>query len=163
MRPTEAHYAAAVPSGEMLQRRSSAPADDVPELDGGVLTLDRTYPPEPESVTRARHDVGEVLGPRVGGSDVAVIVSELASNAVKHARTPFRLRLVQVDDSVLVRVDDSLGEHVVGTGPAVVEASPDAPHGRGLALVSALAQRWGVRSQPSGTCAWALLALGPPS
>ncbi|MFJ8779374.1 ATP-binding protein [Streptomyces sp. NPDC102476] len=82
---------------------------------------------------------------------VAVIVAELAANAVTHGRVPgrdFELRLSLVTGSVRVEVTDTRGEL-----PAAVR--PPAPlddGGRGLLLVEALADRWEVldREPPPG-------------
>lgn len=83
------------------------------------------------------------------GSDtsdtVALIVAELAANAVTHGRVPgrdFELRLSLVTGSVRVEVTDTRTE-LRPPAPGVV--SPPHPldeNGRGLVLVDALADRW---------------------
>ncbi|MFD9002092.1 ATP-binding protein [Streptomyces sp. NPDC059582] len=86
---------------------------------------------------------------------VAVIVAELAANAVTHGRVPgrdFELRLSLVTGSVRVEVTDTRGDPRP-PGPADVQAVPPlADSGRGLVLVSALADRWEVvdRQPPPG-------------
>ncbi|MFF1303383.1 ATP-binding protein [Streptomyces sp. NPDC058307] len=82
---------------------------------------------------------------------VAVIVAELAANAVTHGRVPgrdFELRLSLVTGGVRVEVTDTRGEL-----PAVVRPpGPLDDGGRGLLLVEALADRWEVldREPPPG-------------
>ncbi|MFF8968412.1 ATP-binding protein [Streptomyces sp. NPDC014995] len=86
---------------------------------------------------------------------VAVIVAELAANAVTHGRVAgrdFELRLSLVPGSVRVEVGDTrTGPRPPGPG-AVRNASPLDETGRGLFLVDALAARWEVvdREPPPG-------------
>ncbi|MGW0421354.1 ATP-binding protein [Streptomyces sp. NPDC003015] len=82
---------------------------------------------------------------------VAVIVAELAANAVTHGRVPgrdFELRLSLVTGSVRVEVTDTRGELPAAVRPA----GPLDDGGRGLLLVEALADRWEVldREPPPG-------------
>ncbi|USQ88119.1 ATP-binding protein [Streptomyces phaeoluteigriseus] len=86
---------------------------------------------------------------------VAVIVAELAANAVTHGRVPgrdFELRLALIPGSVRVEVTDTrTGPHP--PGPAAVRPPcPLGESGRGLLLVDALAARWEVldRDPPPG-------------
>ncbi|WP_245685495.1 ATP-binding protein [Streptomyces yerevanensis] len=87
------------------------------------------------------------------GSDVsetaALIVAELAANAVLHGRVPGRdiaLRLTSSVGTVRVEIADAQGERL----PVLASTPPDgdADTGRGLLLVEALATRWGVDSEP---------------
>jgi two-component sensor histidine kinase len=77
--------------------------------------------------------------------DVGVIVSELATNCIRHARTGF---VVTVDDS-----RTSLRVEVTDTGdgvPALRSPTPREPTGRGLQLVQALSDDWGLAPAPRG-------------
>ncbi|GAA2451132.1 ATP-binding protein [Streptomyces macrosporus] len=92
----------------------------------------------------------------------AQIVAELANNAVLHGRVlgrDFRLGLRVTDDRTLrVEVADARGDRL----PAVPRppAPDDAEGGRGLLLVEALADRWGVEIGPTPRkTVWAELAL----
>ncbi|WP_329526289.1 ATP-binding protein [Streptomyces sp. NBC_01462] len=86
----------------------------------------------------------------------AVIVAELAANAVTHGRVPgrdFELRLSLVTGSVRIEVTDTReGPRPPGPG-AVPPADPLGEQGRGLVLVEALAARWEVldREPPGKT------------
>ncbi|MBV7700199.1 ATP-binding protein [Streptomyces sp. TRM70350] len=85
----------------------------------------------------------------------AVIVAELAANAVTHGRVPgrdFELRLSLVPGSVRIEVTDTLTEPRPPEPGAVRTPEPLAESGRGLALVAALAARWEVldREPPPG-------------
>ncbi|WP_040906864.1 ATP-binding protein [Streptomyces griseoflavus] len=90
------------------------------------------------------------------------VVAELATNAVTHGRVPgrdFRLAFYVVDHTLRIEVTDTRGEHLPDPQPA----SHDAESGRGLLLVEALADRWGVSEDrfPRKTV-WAELRLTPP-
>ncbi|HYI62892.1 MAG TPA: ATP-binding protein [Acidimicrobiales bacterium] len=91
-------------------------------------------------------------------SSLAVMVSELASNSVRHARSPFRLSVTQQGTDVRVEVTDR------GQGtPRAGALSPSALSGRGLRIVEALAETWGVEDDDRGTTVWFVLATGPGS
>ena len=85
--------------------------------------------------------------------DAALIVSELAANAVLHARTPMRLTL-QSDGLSFLRIqvyDDNPRQ------PSLAPPRVDAASGRGLPLVIALASEWGISSEQGGKTVWAEL------
>ncbi|MFF3381001.1 ATP-binding protein [Streptomyces sp. NPDC002680] len=70
------------------------------------------------------------------------IVAELAANAVTHGRVPgrdFRLTVYVIADTLRIEVTDTCGDR----RPCPQPPSTDAESGRGLALVEALADRWG--------------------
>ncbi|MCF1648441.1 ATP-binding protein [Streptomyces indiaensis] len=79
---------------------------------------------------------------------VALVVAELAANAVTHGRVPgrdFEVRLSLVGGSVRIEVTDAHSGPPSVPGPGGVEQSdPLDEHGRGLVLVAALADRWQV-------------------
>jgi len=82
--------------------------------------------------------------------DTAVLlVSELVTNAVRHARGPCNLVVTFSDDSVELCVED--GDPQV---PVARIANPLDETGRGFLLVGALADKWGVRSIPGGKATW---------
>ncbi|WP_371662413.1 ATP-binding protein [Streptomyces sp. NBC_00280] len=70
------------------------------------------------------------------------IVAELAANAVTHGRVPgrdFRLTVYVIATTLRIEVTDTCGDRP----PCPQPPSDDAEFGRGLALVEALADRWG--------------------
>jgi anti-sigma regulatory factor (Ser/Thr protein kinase) len=71
--------------------------------------------------------------------DIILVASELATNAVAHAATPFVVTLEQRDGSVRLIVDDGSVHH-----PLVGVAGPMDLNGRGLLLVRDLSSDWGV-------------------
>ena len=87
--------------------------------------------------------------------DAQLVVSELASNAVLHARAEVRLTL-RSDGKSWVRIelrDDN------PRLPALVTFSDDATSGRGLSMVDALSTSWGVDRLGGGKTVWAELAV----
>lgn len=71
------------------------------------------------------------------------IVAELAANAATHGRVPgrdFGLTLYVVGHTLRIEVTDTRGDR----SPHARPPAPDAESGRGLVLVEALADKWGV-------------------
>jgi anti-sigma regulatory factor (Ser/Thr protein kinase) len=85
--------------------------------------------------------------------DAALIVTELATNAVVHAHTDFIVTLTRGRRGVRISVLDS--SYVA---PTVAIAPRGSTSGRGLALVAAVANRWGDGSVGSGKVVWAELS-----
>ncbi|QLH24226.1 ATP-binding protein [Streptomyces sp. Rer75] len=119
------------------------------------------YVPTPINVTRARRHAARVVaewGHPALSDDAALIVSELAGNAVRHGRVAgrlFRVYLTLTKTSLRIAVADPRGERL----PQPRQPSPDEKHGRGLLIVRALATRWGVRERTVGKEIWAELDL----
>lgn len=87
--------------------------------------------------------------------DVGLAVSELAANAVMHARTPFDV-VVRRTRSV-VHVDVTDGSPAL---PQVRRPPPGSVTGRGLSIVDMVVDRWGVTSTPLGKCVWFEVDVG---
>jgi anti-sigma regulatory factor (Ser/Thr protein kinase) len=90
------------------------------------------------------------------------LVGELAANAVTHGRVPgrdFRLLLHVIGDTLRIEVTDTRGDRL----PALKDPGADAESGRGLLLVGALADRWGLTEErfPRKTV-WAELSFPAP-
>jgi anti-sigma regulatory factor (Ser/Thr protein kinase) len=92
------------------------------------------------------------------GDAAELLVSEALTNAVDHAATAVRLD-VFAGDGLLVWVSDS-DRAFVPTSPAAddpeVSQSEAPPHerGRGLAVIAAVADRWGIDQHPDGKTVW---------
>lgn len=128
-------------------------------LSGPRESAHRWFRPVPESATLTRRWVGDVVAPLVDagvGEATVLAASELATNAVVHARTPFQVGLTWWDDHLMVAVGDG--------NPGRPDPQPPDPgraSGRGLALVEALALHWGVAAEDRGKTTWLVLDRHP--
>ncbi|MET9735912.1 SpoIIE family protein phosphatase [Streptomyces sp. NPDC006458] len=115
------------------------------------LPLDAAQVPRARAVVREQlHDWGlDKL------ADTAeLLVSELATNAVRHSgRRPVEMRLVR-GDTLLCEVDDD--DHEL---PTLLSAGPGDEAGRGLRVVSTLAREWGTSRTGTGKTVWFELTL----
>ncbi|MBT1187174.1 ATP-binding protein [Streptomyces sp. CJ_13] len=116
---------------------------------------DRFYPRSLQTVRSAREFADVTLdawGVTSRRDDLLLCVSELATNALLHGVPPgrgYRLRLLRFEGVVRVEVHDS------GPGrPRIAGRNTSAEHGRGLFLVEALADRWGVGARTPGKVVW---------
>jgi serine phosphatase RsbU (regulator of sigma subunit)/PAS domain-containing protein/anti-sigma regulatory factor (Ser/Thr protein kinase) len=134
------------------------PRDDVAFLIARthVLSSDRVasweVPDDPSAVHVARDNVTAQLS-RWGLAEAAftmeLIVSELLTNAIKHAYGPIGLRLIH-ERTLICEVSDA-----ASTSPHLRRALSTDEGGRGLFLVAQVAQRWGTRYTGSGKTIWA--------
>ncbi|MGW0895830.1 ATP-binding protein [Streptomyces goshikiensis] len=116
---------------------------------------DRFYPRSLQTVRSAREFADVTLdawGVTSRRDDLLLCVSELTTNALLHGVPPgrgYRLRLLRFEGVVRVEVHDS------GPGrPRIADRNPSAERGRGLLLVAALADRWGVGARTPGKVVW---------
>lgn len=91
----------------------------------------------------------------------AHVVAELGANAATHGRVTgrdFRLALLARGETLRIEVTDTRGDNL----PRPQPPSPETESGRGLLLVEALADRWGVELGPvPRKTVWAELDLTP--
>ncbi|MFF7648926.1 SpoIIE family protein phosphatase [Streptomyces sp. NPDC007983] len=85
-----------------------------------------------------------------------LVLSELITNAIRHATGPIRLQLVR-DRGLICEVSDTSS-----TSPHLRYATTTDEGGRGLFLVAQFAERWGTRYTAGGKVIWAELALPEP-
>jgi len=90
------------------------------------------------------------------GGTIELLLSELATNAINHARSPFSV-VVRYDGQRL-RIDVEDSSPLV---PLMRTPSSDDTGGRGLLLVDALAAAWGVTPRPDGKRVWFELPVPP--
>ncbi|MFD0026210.1 ATP-binding protein [Streptomyces sp. NPDC058382] len=95
-------------------------------------------------------------------ASAAHVVAELAANAATHGRVQgrdFRLSLtVRGDTRLRVEVTDTRGDRL----PVASAPEDDADSGRGLLIVEALADQWGITTGPvPRKTVWAELSLAP--
>ncbi|GAC1544907.1 MAG: hypothetical protein NVS3B12_33700 [Acidimicrobiales bacterium] len=123
--------------------------------------MEIVLPPEPASATRARHFVArslEVCSPELV-EPALLLTTELATNAVLHAATDFRVMVRVSDAGGHARVELTDGSPFL---PARRQFSDQAGTGRGLKMVEALSQSWGVESAPPGKTVFFELDASPP-
>ena len=104
---------------------------------------------EPVSASKARaficqylvaHDLQYLM------EDIRLVASELATNAVVHARTPFVVTLWELNGVVLLAMRDGSASVPVRSMPQVTDLG-----GRGLVLVEQLSHEWGASTDVSGS------------
>jgi anti-sigma regulatory factor (Ser/Thr protein kinase) len=123
-----------------------------PPLGAGHLSVE--YDPRPAAVREARAHVRRQLEAwgltdRDDVAEVAeLLVSELATNALLHSASRFRLTLTAAHGVLRCEVADS-GRRT----PQVLEAGTS-ESGRGMFLVDALARRWGCHQDGPGKTVW---------
>jgi anti-sigma regulatory factor (Ser/Thr protein kinase) len=124
---------------------------------GDVVEVAADLPARPGAASEARRLVAEALRrwghdqPLV--ADAEVVASELATNAIRHAGSPFSVSVQRYGRVVRVMVHD-----LASTLPAVLEPDPTRHSGHGMHLIGALSRRWGVEVTPDGKTVWAELA-----
>jgi CheY-like chemotaxis protein len=102
----------------------------------------------PDEIASARHFVahhGQAWGYDDVIDDALVVVSELVTNAILHARSECDLLLKDADHILRIEVID--GGH---GSPELQRPAAHAEHGRGLLLVSAMCAAWGVDTLSDG-------------
>ncbi|MGW7218967.1 ATP-binding protein [Streptomyces sp. NPDC054826] len=119
----------------------------------------RAFPGLAEQVVQARHFVAALVAEKGPVDDATLVVSELATNAVRHslsgAEGGWFLVVVGFGDGfVRIEVVDQGGERV----PRLCDVTSQEEGGRGLLLIAACAKDWGVKNWPDGRSVWAELA-----
>jgi len=119
-------------------------------------SAEAVFPAVPESVGAARRFTRAALrrhpiAPET--VDIAtLLVSELATNAIVHATSAIQLR-VRVGDDVRVEVHDASSD-----APEITPGDTERETGRGLELVSTLAEGWDWSPRPEGKVVWFALS-----
>ena len=85
----------------------------------------------------------------------SLVVSEVVTNAVIHARSDAELLLERTPTALRISVIDH------GEGLSQREKTGGGDGGRGLVIVEALSSRWGTEPTDGGNCVWAELAIEP--
>jgi anti-sigma regulatory factor (Ser/Thr protein kinase) len=134
---------------------------DMPQVRADALSRVVTVPPVPRAVSAARDwsrqtvsrwRLGEVADP------VGQLVSELVTNSIEHAEcVSVTVLLMYAAGMLRLEVRDQDGAHV----PVLRYPAPGDLNGRGLVIVEALSDRWGVRVTDAGKAVWCELAAGP--
>ena len=143
-------------SGEPMRRTSSGRALRLvgaeTQIEAPEDHVSLTLPPERQSVAIGRHWVVRIAAAAgvtgMANQVVELLTSELLSNAVLHGAGGRAIHVwfwAGEDEVVRVSVSDSVPSRPVVLHPDVV-----APSGRGMAIVEAMSNRWGVDPQADG-------------
>ncbi len=154
---------AGVPEQLVAAMLPQGPDDDV------AVLVARVDPPSPDdglqqnlehvdtAVAQSRHLVARYLRERGMPpgmvADAALVTSELVTNAVRYGRPPLDLRARLEGHEMLLEVRDQATFQ-----PRKLRPDEDDEHGRGLQIVSALADRWGTRPTEHGKAVWCVLS-----
>ena len=82
-------------------------------------------------------------------ADAELLVSELVTNAVLHARSETRVTIQRDGSTVRISVYDTSRAR-----PRLRQLGPESVTGRGLLLVDRIARRWGVEPEDDGKSVW---------
>jgi anti-sigma regulatory factor (Ser/Thr protein kinase) len=115
-----------------------------------TIRLDR----DPAMIRGARQAFRRWLDERrvTNTEDAMLVLSELVTNAMVHARAGCTIEVQHRDDLLRLDVRDPSPEP-----PIISSAQPDGIGGRGLRLVAAIAQAWGWEPTDGGKRVWAHL------
>ncbi|MEW2066559.1 ATP-binding protein [Streptomyces sp. NPDC007346] len=127
-----------------------------------ILREDRVdYTPTARSVSLSRHRAARLVlqwGHPTMAGDAALLVSELATNALLHGVIRgrlFRVHLTLTEFVLRVAVSDARGERL----PCLRQPEADDCYGRGLLIVAQLADHWGVEPRTVGKSVFAELSV----
>lgn len=123
----------------------------------GARLSNTVHQPSPTVASEVRRGLRELLNgwglPDQVREDTVLVVEEFVANVVDHARTVFEITVEWGATALRVAVRDHCD------APAVVQAfDPGAVRGRGLQLVTAVADSWGCDRHADGKTVWASLA-----
>jgi serine/threonine-protein kinase RsbW len=134
------------------QTRDVASIADAAEA---AQTLVFELPARPAAVSAARRALLAANGglPSTVRDDVLLLLTELVSNAVRHAAGAGRAVRVELEQGARM-----IGVAVFDEGTGFTAEAPqperDRSGGWGLFLIDQIADRWGITPTASGTCAW---------
>jgi serine/threonine-protein kinase RsbW len=118
----------------------------------------RRFANRPESVPLARRFALQFVDdvPREVCQEVLLIVSELATNCIRHTMSAFEVRVERGPNSIRIECEDVEPSRPFMRWPTVEETT-----GRGLQIVSSLADDWGVTpaAAGSGKTVWARIRV----
>ncbi|MCU1676787.1 MAG: hypothetical protein JWM93_1545 [Frankiales bacterium] len=117
-----------------------------------VVYVEKSFPPTAEAPSAVRAWIRALLRDERHAPlehTASLLVTELVTNAVLHARTPITVAIEMRGDGLRMSVEDSSPR-----GPVVRTYDQEATTGRGMHLVDLLATRWGLEPRPGGKAVW---------
>jgi anti-sigma regulatory factor (Ser/Thr protein kinase) len=116
-----------------------------PQLDNSRAA--KRFDPRPQLVAEARAFIRHHARGSPRAEDVELAASELATNAIRHAKTPFELAIDIAPHQIRLEVTDESPDV-----PTLIETS--GPR-HGLHILDSLAERWGIDRVHGGKMVWA--------
>jgi anti-sigma regulatory factor (Ser/Thr protein kinase) len=118
-----------------------------------------SLPADARSVAAARRLLRTALNGHQPAAveDAILMISELVTNAVRHTRDVLLVLVTIHDDTLRVDVSDDNP-----TVPVTPDPEHDATSGRGLRIVQALADHWGITPTADGKTIWFEINVGEP-
>lgn len=123
----------------------------------GPALVELTLPADASAPSQARKALRRALSGAVSESCadvIALLSTELITNAVMHAHSPAVLRVWVDEHQVRVEVQDHSP-----AAPRVRHYGRESTTGRGMRLVQNLARRWGTAPVPPGKLVWFELSI----
>ena len=127
---------------------------------GTQVAVDQMLPALPSSAGEARRLLRDALpgdASEEATDAAALALSEIVTNALVHAGTPMRLRVILAPQSVRVELADG-SDHL----PLPRDYSRAAGTGRGLHMVTEVVDQWGAHHDEEGKVVWFEIADPPP-
>jgi anti-sigma regulatory factor (Ser/Thr protein kinase) len=126
------------------------------------IAFERAYPGTADQPREVRADLAEITGHYPVADALVLLASELAANAVLHSRSGLPGGTFTVRATVYP--GDYAWVEVIDEGGPWADGEHDDEHGRGLAVVSALAGEgnWGIEGDTASRVAWFRLNWARP-
>jgi anti-sigma regulatory factor (Ser/Thr protein kinase) len=120
------------------------------------MQMSMKFLPEPASVATCRRFVEDRLStcPKSFVDSAVLATSELVTNSIVHGQSGGTLMVELGDGALRIEVSDFSPEL-----PVEREHGPAVDHGRGVPIVTALADDWGISTNEGGKTVWMSLAL----
>jgi anti-sigma regulatory factor (Ser/Thr protein kinase) len=154
------------PHGAPCEERCQqpAPAGRMPRVRNDALSRVITVPPVPRAVRASRQWVRQTLTRwrlDEAAEPVEQLVTELVTNSIEHAEDGASVVVLLMYAAGMLRLE--VRDHDPLNVPLLRNPGPDDPCGRGLVIVKALSDRWGVRITDTGKSVWCELGTPRPA
>jgi anti-sigma regulatory factor (Ser/Thr protein kinase) len=135
----------------------------VPQVRADALSRVITLPPVPRAVRAAREWARQTLTRWRFAESAEVtehLVSELVTNSIEHAEDGMSVIVLMMYAAGTLRLE--VRDHDPINVPLLKNPGPADTGGRGLVIVRALSDRWGVRLSDTGKSVWCEIVLPRP-
>jgi len=154
--PPDHHYAQLSTCKLLLRRyeRGRKPVRIRPPRAPEAITFERDYPGTTDQARHVRADLAKVAASCPVADDLVLLASELATNAILHSRSGHPARTFAVRAALYP--GDYAWVEVTDQGGRWTADEHDDEHGRGLAIVAAIAGdgNWGIGGDAASRTTW---------